>query len=64
MWSKCCIIVIVRLTEATSTPWLCAMCPRMEKVTVPASKHVPVFTRQVITVSLGEIGLSLLFLFH
>ena len=58
------IIVIVRLTEATSTPWLCAMCPRMEKVTVPASKHVPVFTRQVITVSLGEIGLSLLFLFH
>ena len=52
------IIVIVRLTEATSTPWLCAMCPRMEKVTVPASKHVPVFTRQVITVSLGEIGLS------
>ena len=52
------IIVIVRLTEATSTPWLCAMCPRMEKVTVPASKHVPVFTRQVITVSLmGEIVL-------
>ena len=59
MWLKCCIIVILRLlTEATSTPWLCAMCPRMEKVTVPASKHVPVFTRQVITVSLGEIGLS------
>ena len=55
------IIVIVRLTEATSTPWLCAMCPRMEKVTVPASKQVPVFTRQVITVSLGEIGLSLFF---
>ena len=59
MWLKCCIIVILRLlTEATSTPWLCAMCPRMEKVTVPASKHVPVFTRQVITVSLmGEIVL-------
>ena len=32
------------------------------KVPVPASKHVPVFTRQVITVSLmGEIGLSLFF---
>ena len=56
------IIVIVRLTEATSTPWLCAMCPRMEKVTVPASKHVPVFTRQVITVSLG--GSACLKLFY
>ena len=42
------------LTEATSTPWLCAMCPRIEKVTVPASKHVAVFTMQVITVSLVE----------
>ena len=26
----------------------------MEKVTVPANKHVAVFTRQVITVSLGD----------
>ena len=43
------------LTEATSTPWLCAMWPRIEKVTVPASKHVAVFTRHVITVSLVEI---------
>ena len=32
------------------------MCPRMLKVTVPASRQVAVFTRQVITVSLNKQG--------
>ena len=38
-------------TLSTGTAWLCAMWPRMLKVTTPARRQVPVFTKQVITVS-------------
>lgn len=47
--------------SATSTPKICEMWPKMEKTIQPAMKDVVLLTMQIITVSLNNVVLSLLY---